>query len=261
MKIIYDMDVDKDGNIVFTGYFNSNALFFGLDTLTYIPPNVDEFTAMISSSGGFLWARSIGDDPILADYNNCVFDSKGKIFITGQYMNDTLFIANDTLVGHTFPDFILLKYTNEGDIEYCRGAGDEGFDELHALTIDKEDNIYMAGSYTSSVLVIGNDSLINIGAENCFLAKFSEYRRQDSLPDITFAVYPNPSDGFITVNPGSDFSQGYNLEVTNMLGQQVFYMQADDQQIQELFLPFAQGIYCVTLYNQLMIKSAKIIIK
>ena len=258
---IYDMDIDNEGNIVFTGCFNSNPLIIGSDTLTYIPPNTDAFTAMISSSGDFLWARSIGDDPIVADYNNCVFDSKGKIFITGQYMYDTLFIANDTLVGHSFPDFLLLKYNSEGETEYCRGAGDEGFDEAFALTIDKENNIYIAGSYTSSVLVIGNDSLINIGAENCFLAKFSEYRRHDSLPDISFAVYPNPSDGFITVNPGSGFSQGYNLEVTNILGQRVFYMQADDRQLQELFLPFASGVYCVTLYTQLTRKSAKIIIE
>jgi len=257
---IYDMDVDKDGNVVFTGYFNSNPLIIGLDTMSYIPPNIDMFTVYISYSGDFLWARSIGNDPILADYNNCVFDSKGNVFFTGQYWGDTLFIANDTLVGHTFDDFLLLKYTSEGEIEYCLGAGDEGFDEPRALTIDNEDNIYMAGSYTSSVLVIGNDSLVNVGANDCFLAKFSEYKRQDLLPE-NFVIFPNPSDGYITINPGSDFIQGYNLEVTNMVGQRIYYMQADDRQLQELFLPFASGVYCVTIYNQLMRKSAKIIIE
>jgi len=49
--------------------------------------------------------------------------------------------------------------------------------------------------------------------------------------------------------------------VTNILGQRVFYMQADDRQLQELFLPFASGVYCVTLYTQLTRKSAKIIIE
>lgn len=258
---IYDMDVDNEGNVVFTGYFNSNPLIIGSDTLSYISPNIDMLTALISSSGDYLWARSIGNDPIVAARNNCMFDSKGNIFITGQYWMDTLFIANDTFVGHTFPDLLLLKYTHEGEIEYCVGAGDEGFDEANALTIDNEDNIYLSGFFTSNVLVIGNDSLINIGENDCFLAKFSEYKRQDSLPDINFAIYPNPSDGFITVNPGSDFSEGYTLEVTNILGQRVFYMHADNRQLQELFLPFASGVYCITLYNQIMRKSAKFIIK
>lgn len=258
---IYDMDIDKEGNIVFTGYFNSDPLIIGSDTLSYIPPNIDMFTALMSSTGDFLWARSMGDDPILADNINCVFDAKGNVIITGQYWTDTLIIENDTFVANMFPDLFLLKYNHEGEIEWCRGAGNEGFDNPYALTIDNEDNIYMAGSYSSSVFVIGNDSLINIGANDCFLAKFSENLIQDSLPDITFGIFPNPSNGFFTVNPGALFPQGYNLEVNNILGQRVFEMQADDQQPQELFLPLAAGVYCVTIYNQQTGISAKIVIR
>ena len=76
----------------------------------------------------------------------------------------------------------------------------------------------------------------------------------------TLTVYPNPTNGFITVNFGQELSDAY-VVVTNVLGEQVYAENVSGSSKHELSLDQSTGIYFVNVYTQGNLVSTVRVIK
>lgn len=75
-----------------------------------------------------------------------------------------------------------------------------------------------------------------------------------------FTVYPNPTNGFLTVNFGQELSDAY-VVITNVLGEQVYAENVSGTTQHELNLNQSNGIYFVNVYTQGNLVSTVRVIK
>lgn len=167
---------DKDDNIYITSIVKSGApTTSGVHKTNYGGGTSDAMLAKFDKDGKLLWSTyfgGTGEDTawILASA------SDGSVAITG-YTNSISGIAStgshDVSFGGSF-DIYLAVFEPNGKLRWSTYFGGLGTEGESSLTIDSEDNIYLAG-LTSSTTGIATDSAYQstkkVG-EDAFLAKF-----------------------------------------------------------------------------------------
>jgi len=100
-----------------------------------------------------------------------VTDNQGNIFITGYFSANCSFDTIDFSSNGCF-DIYLVKLTQNGTVLWGKSFGGFACDYSTSICIDDNQNIYVAGFYAYSSLIIG-DTVLSSGDEfNAFLAKF-----------------------------------------------------------------------------------------
>ena len=130
--IYYDsaqkIKIDKDNNILITGYFKDSVDFDpgkGVDFLQSLSfgEAADAFLAKYSSKGDFVWARSFGGYVALADEIQTAYglaiDDQNNPLITGKFYDQIDFHSSEdlNLTSKGKSDVFLVKYNAEGEIE------------------------------------------------------------------------------------------------------------------------------------------------
>jgi hypothetical protein len=142
---------DSEDNVYVTGV--SDTLYFH-DSET---PDVDPayITIKYDSSGTELWtARYDGPGGDLDDARDIIFDSSGKIYVTGLSVGSG-----------TEEDYATVAYDTDGnELWVSRYDGSaSGFDNAHNMAMDNLGNIYVVGKsqrsqYNFDLTVVGYDS-------------------------------------------------------------------------------------------------------
>ncbi|MBQ2937559.1 MAG: MucBP domain-containing protein [Clostridia bacterium] len=160
-----------DGGIIVGGEFKSSTIQVGNETLTNLTPEYFSertFDGMIikyTAEGEVEWAKIIGgsyDDGI-----NSVKRTGDGGFIAGGYFESyTVQVGNETLRNSSYyytSDGMIIKYNAEGEVEFVKKIGGQGNDYINSVleTIDK--GIVLGGSFESSSIQIGNETLTNAG--------------------------------------------------------------------------------------------------
>lgn len=154
-EIINDVAVDKDDNVVVTGYTKSPvfAATAGAFQDTLYGNNSlfnDAFIAKFSKDGQRLWATYLGgskDDRGLT----VAVDSLNHVIIAGQTYSpdlpDTL-AAIDSLFTSS-PDGFIFKFTRNGRRVWGTYFGGQYLDVVTAIAVDKNGHIFFTGTTTS----------------------------------------------------------------------------------------------------------------
>jgi hypothetical protein len=183
--VITDMAVDKENNIVVTGYTYSPvfAATPGVfqDTVT---GDADAFISKFTMKGQRLWSTYLGGsnfDQSLA----IAIDSIGGIIIGGQTFSDNFpdtLAFSDTLYGATSdlyegtPDGFIFKCTASGRRTWATYLGGKYADEVSSIAVSALGNIYLTGSTTSDryTFPLRNASQLAPGGVNeAFIMSFS----------------------------------------------------------------------------------------
>ncbi len=98
---------DVSGNAYITGDFNSPTITFGSTTLTN-NGNYNIFLTKYNTNGNMIWAKSLGGKKS-DEANSIALDASGNIFVTGDFLSDTLCIGSDTLVNKGATDIFIAK--------------------------------------------------------------------------------------------------------------------------------------------------------
>ena len=171
--------VDNWGNIYLTGYYWSESIIFGSDTLHNIQGALavgDIFIVKYDSNGNELWAKSFGGNS--NDAANCVTtDPSGNVYIAGLFQSDSITFGTTTLMnyGNNSPcQIFLTKLDSSGQVLWAKGVGGVMDDWLSAIKTDALGNLYIAGCYQSDSITFGTFTLINASANliNLYLAKY-----------------------------------------------------------------------------------------
>ena len=157
--VAYGIDLDGDGGLYITGFFQSNVSFFGTwqltnDDLTVrdwhngTEPTGDAFVAKLDTDGNWLWARGIHGNQ--SDWGTSIKSNQnGEIVVAGSFSSGKLYlgsgagVANNT--GYGSNDIFVAGYDQNGYEQWVKVAGGWGGDEVTDIEVDKLGNIYLVG--------------------------------------------------------------------------------------------------------------------
>jgi len=168
------MCADKVGNVYICGDYNTESLsiYNANGTLyktiindsraTMSHDNGNVFIVKYSSSGVANWATQIGG--ILNEVKPLtVCDKNNNLYISCQYASSSLNIYNSDntyqiLSNSGNNDVALVKYNTFGFVSWATRVAGTLRDNISKICIDSNDNIYITGTYTSTILMIYNSN-------------------------------------------------------------------------------------------------------
>lgn len=169
---------DNLGNVYVTGFFQSNKISFGTDTLNNLSAagNDNIFLVKYDAAGNEIWLRGEGGSGNMSDYSYGVTtDPNGNVLITGMMQSATVIFGSTSLTNNGISDVFLAKYDPAGNVLWATNAGGTGPDFGKGVVTDTSGNIYVTGSFRSVPAHFGtyNINSTNSSALDYFVAKFN----------------------------------------------------------------------------------------
>ncbi|MHB8258827.1 MAG: T9SS type A sorting domain-containing protein [Bacteroidia bacterium] len=172
---------DASGNVYQLGNFYSPSVLFGSTTLhnqAYAASNYggEIFLVKYDSCGNVIWAKQAGGK---ADaHGTCITtDVAGNVYVGGYSNCDTLWFGTGTLTllnPGGYPNAFVVKYNSSGVAQWVRGGNGNAQVYVRAIALDASNNVYVTGSFASSVLTLGTYTISNGSSmsSNVFTAKY-----------------------------------------------------------------------------------------
>lgn len=175
---------------------------------------LDGWMIKINSNGLVLWQKSVGgsNNDYLFDIVQC---ADGYLYAAGAtYSTD-----GDIILNKGEADCWLLKLDPSGPLQWSTTYGGSFSEYASSLILYNDANAVMAAStYSTDGDITDNKGLYDfwiIKTEN--IAAIGE----NTSPENIFSVYPNPSDGLVTI-PASALSAKARLCIYDVSGRKIF---------------------------------------
>jgi hypothetical protein len=182
---------DSSGSVFVTGEYGAALTLFNTGGTTgatlAFTGGVDAFVAKYSSAGAVLWATRISAQIFTAG-NDIGFglatDTSGSVFVTGSYNATVTLFNTGGGVGATLAfaggnyDCFVAKYSSAGAVLWATRIASTGADAGDALATDSSGNVFVGGTYQSTVTLFNTGgatgaTLTNAGNIDSFIAKYS----------------------------------------------------------------------------------------
>jgi uncharacterized repeat protein (TIGR01451 family) len=152
-NVVYDLAVDAPGNLYFTGKFQNSFDFdpgAGVATVT-TNGGYEIFIAKFNTTGGYVWAKTIGG--ISGDVGYAIeLDDSGYVYTAGNFARTADFDPGaDTFnisAGASFSNVFICKLNNNGGFVWARGVGGPKEDVGWDLAVDAKQNVYTIGTFS-----------------------------------------------------------------------------------------------------------------
>ncbi len=221
-------DIDNNGNIYVTGSFSGTSKFGNVSITS--TGNVNIFVTKMDAGGQFVWTHGIGvagSRGIQQQGLGLCVDTENNVIVTGNYsgtvdFNPGVGINNLSSSGNS-SDIFLLKLSSSGLYLWAKTIGNTDSDYGHALTADKDNNIYLTGYFGGTVDFNTGSGTLNLTASGImdgFAAKYNANGEvvwakhfgagnMDQGLDIALDALNNVYvTGFTNGNPTVDHSSG-----------------------------------------------------
>ena len=177
--ILYDnfskLVTDGSGNVYATGSFASSSITLG--TITLINPSPGSgipFFVKYDPSGNALWAWVW---PVGVYSRDIALDGSGNLYYMGTFTTSTITFGTTTLTNSGSAgssDIFIVKYGIEGNVLWAKSAGGSANDVGYGIATDGSGNIYVTGSFLSSIITFGGIGLTisKSGTEDMFIVKY-----------------------------------------------------------------------------------------
>ncbi|MBE7440905.1 MAG: T9SS type A sorting domain-containing protein [Flavobacteriales bacterium] len=172
------LDIDNNGNIYSTGFFQGTADFDPSNNTYSVTSegSFDIYILKLDSSGNFLWVNTYGSTLHDAGFSLSL-DNQGDLCVTGYYQGTIDFdqgseVHNLTTKGEE--DIFILKMDTSGSFIWAKSIGSVWTDLGSFISNDKHGNIYVNGHYRNTVDFdpnIGISNLIGNGSASGFILK------------------------------------------------------------------------------------------
>lgn len=174
--------VDKFGDVIITGYYESDSIMFGTTKLMHnggaqSPGALGNgqtgtgrsaiFIVKISPSGNVIWAKKAGGNYASGNYDSVpndrgygiTTDAAGNVFITGYFWSDTAYFDNVILrrPGSSWHSFV-AKYNAAGNALWAKAVQSPAHGRAYSVATDLEGSVFFTG-YLSGWTRFGSDSI------------------------------------------------------------------------------------------------------
>ena len=174
----YAVAVDGSGNVAVAGSFQNSATF-GTFSLS-AGGSFDSFVAKLSPAGTFLWAAgTTGSGSSVAQSAGVKFDGEGNVVSTGFFAQTVNFNPGSGTLNLPYAgsrDIFVQKLSPAGGLVWAVGLGGADIDQGNAIAADAAGNIYITGTFSSTVNFNPGSPPANLSAggfEDGFLLKLS----------------------------------------------------------------------------------------
>ena len=100
-------------------------------------------------------------------------DTQGNIYVLGVFRDFDITIEGVTLINAGDDDIFLAKYNPNGGLIWVTSINGQATDFTAKLLIDKNNDVYVSGGFSSPTLTIGTTTLTNSGSYSFFTAKYN----------------------------------------------------------------------------------------
>ena len=127
----------------------------------------------------FKWAKGIQGNNVKSS-NDIKVDAAGNVFIVGTFKGVADFDTDTTMSNLTSAgndDIFIAKYTNNGNLIWCKRIGGANQDAAVKMALDSTGNIYITGYFNGTVDFnpnAGVNSLTATGGRNTFVCKLDD---------------------------------------------------------------------------------------
>lgn len=174
------LTIDTFGNTYMTGYYSSNTISFGSNTLTSMGNN-ETFLVKYDASGNVLWAQSAGGTS--SDITTSLdIDTYGNTYVAGMFSSQNITFGTFNLINgnsNGSADIFLAKYDASGNVLWAKSAGGTNRDMATSLTVDALGNTYITGIFQSTAISFGSTTLVNMdntsNTSDIFLSKYDAF--------------------------------------------------------------------------------------
>lgn len=254
----YGIATDWQGYSYITGYFQ-NETTFGNHTIQAEGYN-DAFLAKYDPDGVCEWAKAIGGNDLDVGTAVCV-DEFGSVYLTGFFDLEIFF--DDTTYNAPGYDVFIAKYWWNGDEVWTQIGGGIGNDFGNAIGINKNGELVVAGYY-NVYGYFGPYTLPLTQQQDIFVTKIANTVgiKEDQVAGST-RIFPNPSNGELTVEGDHIKNELLTITVTDILGKIVFSSVEQSQTGKvkmNLSREITDGIYFLNVTTSAQSFSGKIIL-
>lgn len=217
---------DASGNAYVTGWFR-NSLTLGSNTLVS-KGNDDIFVYKSDSDGVIQWAFShggIGED---RGYGIKV-DASGNIYVTGHFSGTDSVSSSVVLVSKGQTDLFVAKYNSSGTLQWASSGGSTSADRVNGMTMDANNNVYIAGWYGNfggpgggtTTATFGSSSITTVGQQDGFAAAVNSsgsWQWATNIGgrqrDVAFDIFFNSRNNTLTV--AGSYSDTMNVSASTL---------------------------------------------
>lgn len=181
----FAVDVDNNNNIYLIGQTTSNtgiAINSNFQTNINIDPNgsntIDGYLAKFESGGNLIWSTYVGGET--RDELNDIAIKNNYLIIGGTTYSfhniSTPGVFQELHDPITHPDGVLYKFSLDGERIWSTYYGGEQIDDIYAVEVDDEDNIYIGGETASNnnITTLGSFDSTNTFSYKGFFAKLNK---------------------------------------------------------------------------------------
>jgi hypothetical protein len=166
----YGVAVDSASNVYLTGYFY-NTINFGGSALTS-KGSCDVYLASFTSAGSHRWSKSFGGTS--SDYGySLATDSGGNLYLTGNFHTSIDFGGAPIAANGTSSDIFLASFSSGGVHRWSKGFGGTSNDYGYGVATDPAGNVFVTGSFYTSIDFGGGAQALNGTSLDTFLASFN----------------------------------------------------------------------------------------
>ncbi|MEA3495495.1 MAG: PKD domain-containing protein, partial [Bacteroidota bacterium] len=173
----YGIATDQNGNVYVTGWtYSTTAIATSGAHQPTFGGGIDAFIVKFNTSGQRLWGTYYGGTS--NDYGNGITtDQNGNVYVSGS-THSTTAIATSGSHQSTFGggiDAFIVKFNSSGQRLWGTYYGGSGYDSGPGIATDKNGNIYVSGSTssTSAISTSGAHQTSFGGYKDVFIAKFN----------------------------------------------------------------------------------------
>jgi hypothetical protein len=165
------LKLDKQNNVLITGIFNTNNIYFTTSAIILASGSNDTgFLAKCNTTtGNFEWAKAFATTDV-SDISNATVDTNNNVYVVGHF-SGTMNLPNSTsITAAGLVDVFVGKYDVNGAFQWAIREGTGSFET--AKTIDFLNGKLLVTGYTEGATNIGGFDLytfyVNSGAEAFF---------------------------------------------------------------------------------------------
>ena len=261
------MALDESGQFYVTGTFTATTDFDpGSGTFNLVPDgSSDIFISKLSSKGDLIWAKSVRGSADYGDYpNHITLAPDGHAYISGRFKDTADFDPGSGMAlryalkkrGSTF----ILKLDTSGNFRWVKQVTNAHKrnpdpnrpnlrDSVAKFMVNYLGNIYSVGYFGDTTDFAPGSSVFNLsplGKRDVFIHKMSNNTVSipENNPVNSFQVFPNPSEGLVTINLGSTHSH-IELTVSDITGRKIMQKTFQGARQLKMTLPETAGMYFI----------------
>jgi hypothetical protein len=191
----WSVALDANGNSYVSGHYSSDTLSFNSVTVYNYSTVFQVFLAKYDAAGNIVWVRTSSET--LTGANNGIMgfpvavDIAGNIYQAGYFRSPSITFGSYTLINsdpsEVTEDIFLVKYDTNGNVIWAKREGSSmGTEHAYALSVNKKENLCMAGLYSSATVTFGSTTLTNT----------------NTLSEVFYAVYDSSGTNLVAKSAG-----------------------------------------------------------